>query len=169
MTSLHIMRSSYLHTNFLLCRWTLYNVIYDLQQLCTFHVVSVRLNIAFSVRMLNFLCICVKMLSFPVYIYIYVAVPCRNWRLFRRIFRSHRCVRSAVSLNSHLGRGSYALRRFIRYSCIYEARMSPALNGSSAIRRFKHSDTIEIRDGITLDFYTGLPHIYIYISSCLNC
>ena len=42
---------------------------------------------------------------------------------------------------------------------VYEVRMSPALNGSSAIRRFKHSDAIEIRDGITFDFYTGLPHI----------
>ena len=37
--------------------------------------------------------------------------------------------------------------------------MSPALNGRSAIRHFKHSDAIEIRDGITFDFYTGLPHI----------
>ena len=39
------------------------------------------------------------------------------------------------------------LRRLIRYSCIYEARMSPALNGSSAIRRFKHSDAIKIARG----------------------
>ena len=38
--------------------------------------------------------------------------------------------------------------------------MSPALNGSSAIQRFEVSDAIEIRDGITLDFYTGLPHMY---------
>ena len=37
--------------------------------------------------------------------------------------------------------------------------MSPALNESSAIGRFKHSDAIEIRDGITLDFYTGMPLI----------
>ena len=34
--------------------------------------------------------------------------------------------------------------------------MSPALNGSSVIRRFKGSDAIEIRDGITFNFYTGL-------------
>ena len=33
----------------------------------------------------------------------------------------------------------------------------------SAIRHFEHSDAIEIRDGITFDFYTGLPYIYIYI------
>ena len=37
--------------------------------------------------------------------------------------------------------------------------MSPALSGSSAIRRFKGNDAIEIRDGITFEFYTGLPHI----------
>ena len=91
----------------------------------------------------------------------YVAVPCRNRRLFRRVFRSHRCVQSAVSLNFREGRRSYALRRLFRYSCIYEARMSPTLNGSSAIRRFEHSDTIEIRDGITFDFYMGLPHVYV--------
>ena len=39
------------------------------------------------------------------------------------------------------------------------ACMSPALNGSSAIRRYEYSDTIEIRDRITFDFYTGMPHI----------
>ena len=38
--------------------------------------------------------------------------------------------------------------------------MSPTLNGSSAIRRFEGSNAIEIHDGITFDFYTGLPHIY---------
>ena len=37
--------------------------------------------------------------------------------------------------------------------------MSPALNGSLAIQRFERSDAIEIRDGITFDFYTGLPHV----------
>ena len=37
--------------------------------------------------------------------------------------------------------------------------MRPALNGSSAKRRFKGSDAIEIRDGITFDFYTGLSHV----------
>ena len=37
--------------------------------------------------------------------------------------------------------------------------MSPALNGSSAVRCFEHSDAIEICNGIILDFYMGLPHI----------
>ena len=29
------------------------------------------------------------------------------------------------------------------------------------MRRFEGSVAIEIRDGITFDFYTGLPHIYM--------
>ena len=37
--------------------------------------------------------------------------------------------------------------------------MNPTLNESSAIRRFEHSDVIEIRDGITFDFYMGLPQV----------
>ena len=40
--------------------------------------------------------------------------------------------------------------------------MSPALNESSAIRRFEGSDAIEIRDRITFDFYTRLPHMCIF-------
>ena len=49
------------------------------------------------------------------------------------------------AMNFLQGRGSYALRRFIRYSCIYGARMSPALNESSATWHFEHSNAIEIR------------------------
>ena len=37
--------------------------------------------------------------------------------------------------------------------------MSPALNRSSAIQRFEGSNAIEIHNGITFDFYMGLPHI----------
>ena len=61
------------------------------------------------------------------------------------------------------------LHRFIRYSCIYESCMNPALNGSSAIRRFEGNDVIKLRDGITFDFYTGLPHIpsaFVNINNC---
>ena len=39
--------------------------------------------------------------------------------------------------------------------------MSPAPTGSSAIRFFEGSDAIEIDDGITFGFYTGLPHMHI--------
>ena len=52
------------------------------------------------------------------------------------------------------------LRRRIRYSCVYTARMSPAFSGSSALQRVKLSDMLEIRNGIIFDFYSGLPHIY---------
>ena len=73
-----------------------------------------------------------------------MVVLCRNRRLFRRIFRSHRCIQSTVLLNFRQEWDSYALCRLIRYSCIYKAHMSPALNRSSATRCFKHSDAIEI-------------------------
>ena len=56
--------------------------------------------------------------------------------------------------------GSYALRRFMRYSYMYEAHMSPTLNRSSAIQRFEGNDVIEICDRLTFDFYTGLPHVW---------
>ena len=59
------------------------------------------------------------------------------------------------------------LRRFIRYSCIYEARMSPTLNRISVIRHFEGSNAIEIRHGITFDFYTGLPHMHVQNYVCI--
>ena len=37
--------------------------------------------------------------------------------------------------------------------------LSPTLNVSSVIWHFKINNVIEIRDGITFDFYTGLPHM----------
>ena len=37
--------------------------------------------------------------------------------------------------------------------------MRPTLSGSSVIQRFEGNDGIEIRDGITFEFYTGLPHV----------
>ena len=49
--------------------------------------------------------------------------------------------------------------------------MSSALYGSSATRHFEGSDAIDIRDRITFDFYTGLPHtvnqeIHAALKSC---
>ena len=46
--------------------------------------------------------------------------------------------------------------------------MTPTLNGSSVIWCFKHSDAIEILNGITYDFYTGLPRMsYKQIASII--
>ena len=42
-------------------------------------------------------------------------------------------------------------------------RMSPALNGSSALEHFEHSNASEIRNGIMFDFYPGLPHLTIIL------
>ena len=50
----------------------------------------------------------------------------------------------------------------------YKVRMSPALNGNSAIWHFEGSDVIEIRNGITVNFYTGLPLIKIPIYSIFS-
>ena len=41
--------------------------------------------------------------------------------------------------------------------------MSPTLNGSSTLERFKCSTAIEIHNGIMFNFYPGLPHMYILI------
>ena len=46
--------------------------------------------------------------------------------------------------------------------------MGPALNGSSAIRRFEHSDAIKICNGITFDFYTRLPQVIINMILCAS-
>ena len=41
--------------------------------------------------------------------------------------------------------------------------MSPALNGSTALQRFEHSNAVEIRNGIMFDFYPGLPHMHVHV------
>ena len=73
----------------------------------------------------------------PAHVITYLAVTCRSPRLFRHVFR------------------------FVFHASIYKAHMSPALNGSSAIWRFKHSNAIEIlvRKGITFDFYSHTLHL----------
>ena len=89
----------------------------------------------------------------------YVAVPDRNQILVHRVFRAHQRVQRATALSFRSGRGSYALRGRIRYSCIYIARMSPTLSGSSALQHVKLGDALKIRNGIIFDFYSGLPHM----------
>ena len=62
---------------------------------------------------------------------------------------------------SHSKRRSAELpHRLIRYSCIFVARMSPALNGSSALQHFEHGNTVEIHKGMMFDFYPGLPGLW---------
>ena len=68
-------------------------------------------------------------------------------------------VQRAVAQNFHLGRGSYMLRRLIRYSCIFAGCMSPTLNGSFALQCFKRGNTVRLRNGIMFVFYPGLPHM----------
>ena len=49
----------------------------------------------------------------------------------------------------------------IRYSCVYIVRMSPTLSRSLALQCVTLGDALEIRNGITFDFYSGLPHIHL--------
>ena len=52
----------------------------------------------------------------------------------------------------------YMMRSCIDGCCIYTARLSPALNGSSEIQCFERSDAIEIRVRITI---TRDRHIHV--------
>ena len=45
--------------------------------------------------------------------------------------------------------------------------MSPTLNVSSVIQHFKHSNAIEIHNGITFDFYMGLAQVSVAIISSM--
>ena len=59
-------------------------------------------------------------------------------------------------------KGSYVLRRLIRYSCTFTARtvcMSLVLNRSSVLQRFERGNAVEIHNGIMFDFYLGLPQL----------
>ena len=85
-----------------------------------------------------------------------VAVPCRNWRLFRRVFRSHYYVWSAILLHSCCKGGAYM--RFMaawianKSTCTYEPR--PLWKFSDTV---KHSDAY----AIVFDFYMGLPQLWV--------
>ena len=71
----------------------------------------------------------------------YVAVPCRNQRLFRCVFRSCCCIQSTVSLNlTHIHTSTKHI-------------WAPLL--SSAIQCFECSDAIKMCDGITFKFLHG--------------
>ena len=55
----------------------------------------------------------------------------------------------------------------IRYSCILAACMSPALNGSFALQHFECGNAVEMYNGIMIDFYPGLPHMYAMCTTCI--
>ena len=51
---------------------------------------------------------------------------------------------------------SFRNTRFVRlFHTSMNARMSPALNGSSVVWYFEHDSASEIHDGIIFDFYMG--------------
>ena len=90
----------------------------------------------------------------------YVAVLGRNRTLFCRVFWSHYRVQTAAVQYFSYGWGSYVLCKLMNTWYVYTARMSPTLNGSSALQRFERSNAIEISNTIMFDFYPGLPHMY---------
>ena len=89
--------------------------------------------------------------------YPYVAVLGRNGTLFRCVFWPRYRIRSAV-VHTYVKGGAHT--RYVDLLGIDAAHMSPALNGSIALQHFKCGNMVEIRNGITSDFYPGLPHMY---------
>ena len=58
--------------------------------------------------------------------------------------------------------------KLINTCYVYTARMSPTLNGSSALQCFERNNVIEIRNGIMFDFYPGLPHMHILVHELVS-
>ena len=94
------------------------------------------------------------------------AATIRGRRIFEEIQYTVLCrLLSCTSIAlPHTWWASYVLHRPIRCLCIYEAHMSPALNESSAIWCFKCSNVIENTQRNNLRFYTGLPHMHVYVA-----
>ena len=57
----------------------------------------------------------------------------------------------------------------MRYLCIYCARMSPAFNSSPVLQHLERGNAVEIRNGITFDFYLGLPHLLSTVTLWSYC
>ena len=112
---------------------------------------------------------CIKLLAMRgtgrhtiiVYVYVYVAVPGRNWTLFRCVFQSYYHIRSAVT-QYYCGWSSYTLCKLINAYHVYTVRMSLTPNGSSALQHFEHGNVIKICNGILFNFYPVLPHTCIW-------
>ena len=78
-------------------------------------------------------------------------------------------VRSAVARNFHREQGSYTQHKYMNTGHVYSARMSPALNRSSALQCFKCGNTIKICNRVRFDFYPGLPRVpNIKLTQCLT-
>ena len=84
-------------------------------------------------------------------IYMYAAVPGRNWTLFCCTIRlSYR----KLPLRAGLIRAVKMHEHLI-------SLCSPALNGSSALQHFECGNMVEIHNEIMFDFYPRLPHIQL--------
>ena len=99
--------------------------------------------------------------------YTHVTVPCRNRRWFRCIFWLHHCVQSAVSLNFRKGRAHTCFVDSLAIHASTKHVWALPIADVQWYGTFKHSDVIEIRDGIIFDFYMGLSHIQVPHSGLL--
>ena len=106
--------------------------------------------------------------SYPVVSYPMSCISGKNQTLFRCVFWPHYHVWSAVAQHFRYGWGLHSLCKLMNTWHVYTARMSPTLNGSSALQPFKHGNAIEMRNRIMFDFYPGLEHIYVY-TPCHVC
>ena len=95
-----------------------------------------------------------------------VVVPGRNHKLFHGVFWAHYCVWSRTSIKGgvHTCWTCELCRLPFRaglvhaaQTFIYAARMSPTLNGSSALQCFKCHNSIKLCK--IFNFYPGLPHV----------
>ena len=67
-----------------------------------------------------------------------------------------------------LQQGLHTLRRLIRYSYTFAVRMSPALNGSFALQRFKRCNMVELHRTATLyilwyQFLCNTAHVLVSV------
>ena len=65
------------------------------------------------------------------------------WQSHVEIMPTHLLIASPCSKHhiTELGQGSHTLCNLLRYPHIYEAQVTPTLNGSLEVQRFEHSDT----------------------------
>ena len=93
----------------------------------------------------------------------FVTVPCRNRRLFCHILQLHHCF-SKCCIAEPLLRVELTCTVYIRYSYIYEARLSPTLSGSSALQCIGLSNALEVHDEITIrvcNIRTGIQQLLV--------
>ena len=71
---------------------------------------------------------------------------------------------AALYCSTSVKGGAHVLQSCIK---VYIARMSPALNESTAIRSFQRCNAFKIHNGIMFNFYPRLPHMCVVCVFCV--